>query len=114
MREKIKKIITKLSAENDKFGTVVNEDKLKRKKGETQRDFFDNILNGKQVINEKGDYYIGEYKEGKMHGKGTIFFKNCKIKYEGNFVNNKKEGMGKYFFEHGEYFINENGKKYYL
>ena len=112
--ENDKKIVTKLSAENDKFGTVVNEDKLKRKKGETQRDLFDNILNGKQVINEKGDYYIGEYKDGKMHGKGTIFFKNGKIKYEGNFVNNKKEGMGKYFFEHGEYFINEGGKKYYL
>ena len=109
-----KKIVLNLSVKNSKFGTVVNEDKLKRKNDETQRYLFDNKLNGKQVINEKGDYYIGEYKDGKMHGKGTIFFKNGKIKYEGNFVNNKKEGMGKYFFEYGEYFIKENSKKYYL
>ena len=69
---------------------------------------------GKKIINEKGDYYIGELKHGKMNGKGKIYFKNGNVKYMGDFVNDKKEGMGQYFFETDEYYFIEDHKKFYL
>jgi hypothetical protein len=69
---------------------------------------------GKKIINEKGDYYIGELENGKMNGKGKIYFKNGNVKYMGDFVNDKKEGIGQYFFETDEYYFIEDHKKFYL
>ena len=41
------------------------------------------------MIFENGEYYIGEFKDNKMHGKGTLYYKIKKIKYKGEFINGK-------------------------
>ena len=76
-----------------------------------------NFINGKlegsgKFIWPNGCYYIGQFKNGKRHGKGTIYYKNGNIMYEGDFVNNKKEGYGKIILKNGQYYIGQfkNGK----
>ena len=51
---------------------------------------------------------------GNKHGKGIIYYKNGNIKYEGDFINDKYEGNGKYIYESGYYYICEwlNGNRY--
>ena len=44
--------------------------------------------NGKYIW-ENGEYYIGQFKNGLSHGKGTMYYSNGKIKYEGDWINNK-------------------------
>ena len=39
------------------------------------------------------------------NGKGILYYKNGNIKYEGNYLNDKKDGKGKYIFEDGNYYI---------
>ena len=34
---------------------------------------------------ENGEYYIGEWKNGLMHGKAIIYYKNGNILYKGIF-----------------------------
>ena len=43
-----------------------------------------------------------------------MFYKNGENKYDGDFVNDKYEGNGKYIFENGEYYIGEwsNGQRH--
>ena len=41
------------------------------------------------------------------HGKGILYYKNGTIKYDGDFVNGRKEGNGKYIYEDGNYYIGE-------
>ena len=36
-----------------------------------------------------------------------MYYSNGKIRYEGNWINNKKEGNGKYIFENGEFYIGQ-------
>ena len=38
------------------------------------------------------NYYIGQWLNGLSHGKGTIYYKNGKIIYDGDFVKGKSEG----------------------
>ena len=68
--------------------------------------------NGKYIW-ENGQYYIGQWKNGKKHGKGIIYYKDGTIMYEGDFVNDKKEGNGKFIWKNGKYYIGEwkNNKK---
>ena len=49
-----------------------------------------------------------------MHGKGIIYYKKGKINYEGEFVNDKPEGNGKYIDENGDFYIGQwlNGNKH--
>ena len=51
---------------------------------------------------------------GNKHGKGKIYYKNGDIKYDGDFVNDKYEGHGKYIYEDGKYYIGQwlNGHKH--
>ena len=42
-----------------------------------------------------------------MHGKGTLFYKDDNIKYEGDFIKDKFEGYGKYIFKNGNYYIGQ-------
>lgn len=47
---------------------------------------------------ESNEYYIGEKKDGKKHGKGTLYLLSHMLsRYEGEFVNDLYEGKGKYF-----------------
>ena len=58
-------------------------------------------------MRENGEYYIGEFKNGLSNGKGTQYYSNGKIKYEGDFINHKYEGNGKYIYENGKYYIGQ-------
>ena len=46
--------------------------------------------------------------------RNSIFYKNGNIKYEGDFINDKPEGNGKYYWENSEYYIGQfkNGFKH--
>ena len=76
--------------------------------------------NGK-VKYQNGEYYIGQFLKGKKHGKGKVFYDDDKIKYDGDFFNDEKEGFGKYYYNNGEYYIGQfinnkrhgKGKEYY-
>ena len=67
-----------------------------------------------KLIDPNGDIYIGEVLNGLKHGKGKIYNINGSIKYEGDFVNGKREGYGKFIWEDGEYYIGQwmNNLKY--
>jgi hypothetical protein len=54
-----------------------------------------------RVIDEKGDIYEGNYKNGELNGKGRIITENAV--YNGDVVSNKKEGNGIYTKEKEEY-----------
>ena len=43
----------------------------------------------------------------KKHGNGKMFYKNGKIKYDGDFVNDRYEGYGQYNLENGDYYTGE-------
>ena len=47
------------------------------------------------------------------HGKGIKYYKNGNIRYDGEIVNGKAEGNGKYIYENGDYYIGQwlNGKR---
>jgi hypothetical protein len=53
---------------------------------------WNNFLNGAR--------YIGEFKDGKFHGKGTAFFANGD-KYVGEVKDGKQHGQGTYTFAQG-------------
>ena len=65
------------------------------------------LLNSKRKVYENGVFYIGQFMNGLRHGKGILYYKNGNIKYEGDFVNDKYEGNGKYIWENGEYYIGQ-------
>ena len=54
-----------------------------------------------------GNYYIGKIVDGKMHGKGIMYYKNNSIMYDGDFVDNKFEGNGKFIYDDGIYYIGQ-------
>ena len=54
-----------------------------------------------EYIYENGDYYIGQFVNDIIHGKGKDYYENGLLMYEGDFLNDQWEGFGK--------FINENG-----
>ena len=59
-------------------------------------DYVNDKFEGKvKYYYEKGEYYIGQWKNGLKLCKGIIYYKNGNIKYEGDFVNGKFEGNGK-------------------
>ncbi len=60
------------------------------------------IENKKKFYLEKGDFYIGNWLNDKMHGEGILCLNDGRIKYEGDFVNDKFQGQGKYYFEDGQ------------
>ena len=69
-----------------------------------------NYKNGKKESNgqikyKNGNYYIGEEKNLKRHGKGIEYYKNGEIKYDGNWSDDLPEGNGKFFEDNGDYFI---------
>ena len=47
--------------------------------------------------------YIGDYKEGRSHGQGTLVLRNGTT-YEGAWENHKRHGLGKYTNQQGKVF----------
>ena len=58
---------------------------------------------------DNGSYYIGQFKNDLKNGKGVEYYKNGNIKYEGEFIDGKFDGNGKYFWEDG--FIKKDNLK---
>jgi len=78
-------------------------------------------IEGNKIIYENGRYYIGDIKDEKRHGKGTLYDKEGEKFCEGDWIEDKFEGKGIKYYEDGtkEYegdFINNewegNGKFY--
>ena len=60
-----------------------------------------------QIIYDNGNYYKGDIVNGLSHGKGILYGKDRKIKYEGEFINGQAEGFGNYYYENGESYIGQ-------
>ena len=62
---------------------------------------------------DNGDKYVGEYKNGLMHGKGEFEFSSGS-KYVGEFRNNTRDGHGTYIYSNGHKYVGlwENGRKH--
>ena len=58
-----------------------------------------------KYIYDDEQYYIGQFKNGLKDGKGTLYYKNGNIEYEGDFKKGKYDGEGKYIYESGDYYI---------
>ena len=63
---------------------------------------------------DNGDYYIGELRNKIPNGKGILYYKNGDIKYDGDFVKGKKQGLGKYYFSDYSWYVMENNKKFFF
>ena len=50
--------------------------------------------------------YVGEYKDGKKHGKGTYTLENG-TKYMGEWKDGKKHGQGTYTLPNGSKYVGE-------
>ena len=74
-----------------------------------------------KCIYENKNYYIGQWLNDQINGKGKIYTKNNNLIYEGDFVNGKFEGKGTYYDKNGGYYIGDffdnkkhgKGKMYY-
>ena len=131
----LNKVISNMKLEKD--NNIINEKKFKemleiilteskfkkdieniRIKYFKNKDFFIGIMdkNGKDplkgiLFSHYGDYYNGEFSDGKKEGKGSIIYKNG-TRYEGTFKNDRHDGYGKLIQLDGEIFKGEwkNGK----
>lgn len=54
--------------------------------------------------NNNGEKYFGEWREGNIQGFGKLLYSNKEF-YVGNFKNNKKHGKGSYYFSHNNTFL---------
>ena len=82
------------------------------------------MINMKEMENifvNYGSFYVGQWKNNLPNGKGKEYYSNGNIMYEGDFVNDKREGNGRYIWEDGENYIGQfkndlshgKGTKYY-
>lgn len=49
-----------------------------------------------------GRHYSGLWAEGCKHGRGEFYWPRLKMRFEGNFRNNKKHGQATYYFQNGD------------
>ena len=104
--------------QNFKDGNTINNNKAK---DINENEFFPQSNNniGKKgedgiIRYENGNYYIGEDKDGKRHGKGKLYSKNGDLLYEGDYINDKPEGNGKRIYDEHIYYIGQfkEGKRH--
>jgi hypothetical protein len=71
-------------------------------------EFVNGNLHGQVVIEmfSKREKYIGMYKNGLMHGKGTYTFADG-AKYFGEWKENKFHGQGKFIYENSDKYVGE-------
>ena len=62
--------------------------------------------------NADGGKYIGDYKDGKFHGRGTYIWKDGD-KYIGDWLDGKRTGKGTYIWKNGDKYIGDwlDGKR---
>ena len=68
--------------------------------------YFANHIKNK-IEHENGEHHTGETSNDFKKGKGILYYKNGNIKYDGDFINDKFEGNGKYIWKNGEYYIGQ-------
>ena len=61
-----------------------------------------------------GKYFIGGFKNGCRYGAGRLYNADGIILEEGNYVNDKFDGIGKIYLNNGKYFLGmfKNGLKH--
>ena len=69
-------------------------------------EIINEMPNGKGNLYNKDNILIfsGRFKDGKKIGFGTEYFNNKKIKYKGNFYNDKYDGLGILYYFEGSYY----------
>ena len=71
-------------------------------------DFLNGRMHGKGTFTySDGAPYFGDFKNGKESGKGTFICWQHGAKYVGDFLNGQKHGIGKYNFPDGSNYVGE-------
>lgn len=60
---------------------------------------------GAYYWNNDGSLFVGYWKDSLKEKKGTVYDKNRQIIYQGEFSRNKKNGIGRFFFNSGDMYI---------
>lgn len=63
-----------------------------------------NMMTGRGRLQTPEAYYIGEFQDGKKHGKGKLVFSNGDT-YIGDFSNDKRHGWGSFLFNDGSRYV---------
>ena len=76
-----------------------------------KKEYYNYIINeyngfGKK-LNEAGEYYKGEFKNGLKHGKGILFYKKGRLMHFGKFEGNKFVGSGTIEYQIYDYYIGQ-------
>lgn len=88
-----------LTKESDRDKIISLMDDIQKSCNSNQDD--NNVKEGLgKKINENGELYAGEWKEGKYHGNGILIYPNGSS-YYGMFQSGKKWGSGQFFSCHG-------------
>ena len=61
-----------------------------------------------------GNKYVGEWKDGDLHGQGTYTWASSESKYVGGFKDGKRHGQGTYTYANGDKYVGEfkNNKRH--
>ena len=59
------------------------------------------VIQGEGTLIQKNKKYIGEFKDNKKNGRGTLTYENSSKSYNGSFKNDKFDGKGILTFENG-------------
>ena len=80
-------------------------------------EYIQNIVNKKcsgdkyngfgKLIADNGYYFIGQFKDNIINGKGNVYDQNGNLMYEGDFINGVREGNGKLIVDNGYYNIGQ-------
>lgn len=57
--------------------------------------FVDFELEGLGLSRTKTTEYVGEFVGGEMHGEGSVVYTERDVRYDGSFVNGRREGFGR-------------------
>ena len=80
------------------FFKIFNKDKVLLRKGFTNKNY--NIYNGSEYYQISGEMYKGDFKNGKKHGAGTMFYDNGTF-WIGTFKDGNPVGEGILYFNQG-------------
>jgi len=101
-----KRVIKQYGDFNTVNGFFESEDYDAIIKSREQRVVTNEKLSG-DVTNTNGNKYIGELKDGKEDGQGTLIAANGKDKYVGKFKDGKMDGKGTLYYANGDKYVGE-------
>ena len=92
-----------LKKNDENTNSIIGE--IKKVGEQVNKKFDSDVVLVKKKIFENGEY-TGQFKDGKMEGRGTFYFNNGD-KYEGDIKNNIFEGKGAYYYHNGEKYVGD-------